>query len=289
MARWKWILSAMGLPFAVIGGGLLLSCVTELQKARPFLLPLIMAWPMGVIFSLMGLGLVLIAIFGKQVEPGSESPLALRKRLMGIRSPVEQWRDGRLVAQGQTPVFFGWLRFAAGILFSAPFAWVGVTRGWIGADAAYGPWCASLLIPAALAAQVAYRLRRFQKYGSSTADILERPGAATNRFRVMIRPEKTILTGGQARVTLRCEKREMRGSGKHRRLAVDVLWSDRQQVEIQPAGLGIDAAFVIPPELPDASPQRNEGIFWLLDVGSSTEGVDYAAQFDVALEKGKRS
>ena len=94
-----------------------------------------------------------------------------------------------------------------------------------------------------------------------------------------------MLENGEAVIRLRCEKREVHGTGKNRHLNVTILWQDQKTVPLQPAGLGIDVSFSIPGELPEAAPDRAEGIFWILQARSATPGIDYGATFDLALRR----
>ncbi len=278
-------MTLFSLPFVGIGGSMLWRAWRTFVSARPDLIFLQVEWLFGVVFSFVGLALLAIGWFGKQVAEGQESPLAIRKRLMGIKSGPEEWQIGRLTSPGKGAVIGGWVAFAFSAILLAPVVWIAWSRGAMGGEAAYRPWCASTVIPAAFLIKAIYRTLRLQKYGASICEIQRKPSALNGEFTFVIRPEQATLPDGDARLYLRCEKREMQGTGKGRHLQKTVLWKEEQRVPVQSVGLGIPGRFVIPAELPEAAHKMNEGIYWILEASGATRGIDYFASFDLAFKR----
>lgn len=280
----KVVLPLIGLPFAAVGAYTFYQSYQVMTANPPMLIPILMFWPFSVIFSLLGWGLILIGLIGKEVPPGQESPLAQRKRQMGILSAEEQWHSGRIQSRGKSVIIGAWLKTIFGFVMVAPVLWIGATH-WANLDVSYKFWNLAWAVPLLYAAKAFYKTLRWQKFGSSQCDIQRRPTASSGEFRCSIRPESTPLPGGDSTIQLRCEKRQYQGSGKQRRLVKSILWQDQKALTAQPEGFPMDVSFIIPAEIPETSGKQGEGIFWILTANRSAPGIDYLAEFDLAFKR----
>jgi hypothetical protein len=98
-----------------------------------------------------------------------------------------------------------------------------------------------------------------------------------------------VVPEGAAQLSLKCVRRETRGSGKSRRTTDNVLWEREEAIprEKWVTGLGgtrIPVLFYIPPACvaTDASDSDNE-IVWRLTAGAATPGVDFSTRFVVPV------
>jgi hypothetical protein len=279
----KWVLFIFALPFAGAGFFSIRQSLREMTSARPMLIAVLLPWAAGVMFLIAAFAFLVIIYFGKEVLPGTESPLAIRKRLMGMKTPAEEWQNGRITTSGTGAVIGGWAKSLLSILLLGPVIGLGILRAGVRHEASYGFWCAAGVIPLGLIVQAIYRTLRWKKYGTSVLTVEHRPTASNGQFAFTIQPGQGALPAGQAEINIRCEKRTMTGSGDHRRLHVDVLWKETRTTPIQVEGLALRDAFTLPTNLPAASHSFSEGIFWILEVQSSTPGIDYYAKFDLEL------
>jgi hypothetical protein len=278
------ILFLVGLPFVVAGGFSILSSSRELRSADPSFLAVLIPWIVGVMFILVGAVLIIVGVFGREVKPGETSPLLQKKKLLGILSAEEQWSTGRVNSRAKKTLISVWLVTVVVFVWFAPVIWVAVTRGAAAGDNNYRWWLATVAIPAFFLARAAYQTLRWQKFGRSICEILTRPRTNNGVFRCMITPQRFVLPAGDATVSLRCEKREWINNGRHRRLIKTNLWQHKLTVPVQD-GLGIDATFNIPPELPETAHRYGAGIFWILEADLATVGVDFHDAFYLALKR----
>lgn len=282
-----WVLALMGLPFAAVGALVIVQGYHAFCSGPPALIPILMFWPFGLIFSAVGWAMILLGLFGKPAQPGQESPLAQRKRMLGILTPQEEWRAGRLRSKGKGVIIVAWLGAAAWTVMLAPVLWIGVMRGWRGGEAAYVPWCLAAIWPAIVVGRAIYKTLRWRKFGTSICDLQRRPSETSGELRCLIQPEIAILPSGETTATLCCEKREFHGTGKGRSLQKTVLWQEQKVLAPQPEGFQIDVSFQIPPTVPESSSAMAEGVFWTLTVRRPTPGVDYFAEFDLAFTRAR--
>lgn len=280
-----WILVLVGLPFAGVGAFAVAQCLRELNGAHPALFPIVMFWPFATMFSALGWGLILLGFFGKETAPGQESAFARRKRLLGIQTPEEEWRMGRVHSRGKGVVIAAWLRTAGAAVLIAPFLWIGITHGFMREEREYRLWCLAGIVLLLSLIRSIYKTVGWRKFGSSICDLERRPDTQNGEFRCRIQPESALFPGGETTVRLRCEKRVFQGSGDHRHLAVTELWQDQRVLPAQPDGMPIEVSFTIPADTPEACPQKAEGIFWILTARRPVRGIDYLAEFDLALTR----
>jgi hypothetical protein len=131
---------------------------------------------------------------------------------------------------------------------------------------------------------------RLRKFGVSVVECQTMPARLGGRF------QGTVQTGvplqGQPqrtfRVRLSCEQRTTSGTGSSRKTRTETLWKHEETVRgvISSAGptFQVPLDLAIPDNLPPTSPRMFEDrTFWTLRVGTETEGVDYAAGFEVPV------
>ncbi len=275
----------IGLIFGGVGGFSAWQGFQSAVSEEPFLPVVLIPWTVGVAFTVVGLGMLAVGLFGKEIQPGTQSPLAWRKRLMGMRTPEDQWRDGQLRSHGVEEVVGAAFKAAFGSLCAAPTLYVGWIKGVEQGQPWYAAWLLFAVIPLFLLGKTLYRWLRWRKYGTSICQLERIPSQTSGEFKFLVRSGITQLPEGDATVTFRCEKREWQKSGDDRYLSVTVLWREQKTIPVQPMGLGIAGAFQIPHELPEANARMAEGIFWVLDVSSRALGIDYLATFDMAFKR----
>ncbi|HEY8994049.1 MAG TPA: hypothetical protein VIM71_05270, partial [Lacunisphaera sp.] len=91
------------------------------------------------------------------------------------------------------------------------------------------------------------------------------------------------------RLTLKCVRRETRGSGKNRSTTDNVLWEHEERIAPDKwltgaEGTRVPVLFYIPPECTGTdNSDRNNEIVWRLSASAATAGVDFATQFTVPV------
>ena len=151
----------------------------------------------------------------------------------------------------------------------------------------------ALLFPMAgiMLAVMAFRaVGRHLKFGVSTfllagdTGVVGGPLAGVIRVSTKLKPKKGF------RLTLNCMSREVRGTGKNRRVSEKILWQSMQTMtrelsEGNPNETGVPVQFAIPFDaVPSSEGGANrEGILWKLEIAADAPGIDYHAEFDVPV------
>jgi len=279
------ILFLFSLPFIGVGVTTLMQVYRSFVSNQPNLIALLFLWMFGLVFFLVGTFILIFGLFGKEVQPGLESPLARRKRLMGIKPLQEQWKEGRIRCRGLGPVIGGWLGAAFSLMVVALVLWVSLTRGYSGGDPSYHWWIVFSVFPILLITRALYRNARWSRYGNSICELHRRPSTTSGEFKCFIRTEGVPFPAGDATIEMRCEKRQYEGSGKNRQLRTTILWKDQKSIPVTMEGLGVMVDFSVPADIPEAADRSAEGIFWILTAACATPGVDYKAVFDLAFKR----
>lgn len=134
-----------------------------------------------------------------------------------------------------------------------------------------------------------YQTIRCRKYGRTRFVPSSLPGVIGGYLGGVIEVPARVTPEGDAQLTLRCIRRETRGSGKNRRTTDNVLWEREESIARDKWLAGADGTripvlFYIPEGCAgtdDADP--NNEIVWRLSASAATPGVDFATQFNVPV------
>lgn len=134
-----------------------------------------------------------------------------------------------------------------------------------------------------------YQTVRARKYGRARFVPSSLPGVIGGYLGGVIEVSANVVPEADARLTLKCIRREVRGSGKNRSVRENVLWEREESIARDKwagsaRGTSIPVLFYIPAGQPqtDASDRNNE-IVWRLAASAATAGVDFATQFKVPV------
>jgi hypothetical protein len=134
-----------------------------------------------------------------------------------------------------------------------------------------------------------YQTIRLRKYGRTRFVPSSLPGGIGGYLGGVIEVPARVVPEADATLTLRCIRREVRGSGKNRRSTEHVLWEREEAIarDRWMTGLGgtsIPVLFYIPPGQPSTDDSdSNNAVLWRLSATAATAGVDFATQFDVPV------
>ncbi|MGM0600108.1 MAG: DUF3592 domain-containing protein [Candidatus Rifleibacteriota bacterium] len=254
---------------------------------RQISMGMILITGVGLLFTLVGLGLIASGIFAyrksKQkdalLEKFPGKPWKADSRWSGFKIITSQLNS--LIAKWAFSLFFS--IFVSIFLFllygdkSAPwFAW-----GIIGLFAVF----AVLSIFGAI-----YKTLGYLKYGESQMVLHQIPLVPGAEFKGVIVLPKGIGSGKKVDLEFFCEKCLTTGSGKHRSTKTTVLHKEKA-MEITDSRKRINERFIVPvaftiPENgePD-SPSTNPTIEWKLKAVAEVPGVDYEAVFSLPVFK----
>ncbi len=199
----------------------------------------------------------------------------------------KQWSGGAIDADGHSGARVFWVFV---IVWNAA-SWAGIAallRQGFREPAQYLIWIFPLAGVGMLWAAV-YQQVQQRKYGRARFVPSSLPGVIGGYLGGLIEVPGRVIPEGHARLSLKCVRRETRGSGKNRRTTDNVLWEREELIprEKWVSGLGgtrIPVLFYIPPECgPTDDSDRNNEVVWRLRTEAETEGVDFATQFVVPV------
>lgn len=134
-----------------------------------------------------------------------------------------------------------------------------------------------------------YQTARWRKFGRTRFVPSTMPGVIGGYLGGVIEVPVRVMPEADAKLALKCVRRETRGSGKSRRTTDNVLWEHEERIarDKWTTGLGgtqIPVLFYIPATCTgtDDSDSNNE-VVWRLSAEAAVPGVDFAAQFDVPV------
>lgn len=268
------------------GGGLLSLAATQLRRFGHGLMPEVLV--PGIIGALMIVGAFL---FWRMAQRFSRDAAAEAARKAQFPDQPwkwkKEWAGPAIQADGTGGAAFMWV-FA---LFWNAIAWGAtaalLTRG-IRKTGEYFvflfPVVGLLVLWAAI-----YQTIRARKYGRARFVPSSLPGVIGGYLGGVIEVPANVVPEADARLTLKCVRRETRGSGKNRRTTDNVLWEREELIARDKwtggtGGTRIPVLFYIPPGQPqtDASDRNNE-IVWRLSASAATVGVDFATAFKVPV------
>ena len=138
-----------------------------------------------------------------------------------------------------------------------------------------------------------YATLQWRKFGRSKFHLASVPGVLGGALSGFVEIPAKVLAEKGYKLRLRCVRRTVTGSGKHRSTSEDLLWEDtkvilRDSLSHERERTGVPVHFNIPYELP-ASEGGNPAIVWRLEISADIPGVDYHAQFEVPVFKTEAS
>lgn len=245
--------------------------------------------------------LILVA-FGSALLLGATAYLKLAKRLVRegreeaerrAQFPGKPWKWKK---KWQQPVIEANAGSSAAMMWFFAIFWnaISIPGAWIVAHDHHAPKAASLiylfpLVGLGLLSGAIYQTVRWRKFGRTRFVPSSLPGAIGGYLGGMIEVPARVVPEGEAKLQLKCVRRETRGSGKSRSTTDNVLWEHEELIARDKwmTGLGgtqIPVLFYIPPECTgtDDSDSNNE-VVWRLSAEAAVPGVDFATQFDVPV------
>lgn len=134
-----------------------------------------------------------------------------------------------------------------------------------------------------------YQTIGWRKYGRTRFVPSSLPGVIGGYLGGVIEVPARVLPEADARLVLKCVRRETRGSGKNRRTTDNVLWEREEGIARDKwmtgaGGTRVPVLFYIPPEcVPTDDSDSNNEIVWRLSAAAATPGVDFSTQFTVPV------
>ncbi|MDA3874151.1 MAG: DUF3592 domain-containing protein, partial [Kiritimatiellae bacterium] len=134
----------------------------------------------------------------------------------------------------------------------------------------------------------------YRKYGNCTLVLQEVPGVIGGALSGGVRIPSPVNAEDGFTMTLRCIRRVVTGSGKHRNTREHELWADSRRLKT--GHISSDRSLTILPVLfhipyecepVDRDDSRNQ-VLWRLTVEARTPGVDFEAEFEVPVFKTAR-
>lgn len=203
------------------------------------------------------------------------------------RSPHEPWRwredwaAGRIVSSNRNTMIFAWV-------FS--LLWNGVAQAiWfvLPRELEKGNQAAliGLIFPMIGVGLLIWAVRaalRWRKYGVVTFELTTVPVPLGGELSGLITTPAPLVGARAVQLQLSCLRHETRGENSHDTL----LWEDNKQLDAHAlvAAGGIPVYFRLPREGVPASPKQEASyVKWQLAVKAETEGVDFAATFELPV------
>ena len=260
---------------------------TEAILFRQFSMGMILITGVGLLFTLVGLGLVFSGIFAYRKSKNKE---ALFAKFPGKPWKADsRWTGFKIITSQLNSLIASWAMALGISLFvsififllysddSAPlFAW-----GIIGLFAFF----ALLGIIGSI-----YKTLGYLKYGESQMVLHQIPLVPGAEFKGVIVLPKGIGSAQKVDLEFYCEKSLTTGSGKHRSTKTTVVHKEKS-MEVTDSRkrindrLFVPVTFSVPEEGEPDSPDTNPAIEWKLKAVAEVPGVDYEAIFSLPVFK----
>lgn len=242
----------------------------------------------GLVFSLIGFGLMAAAIWGgKSVRRNEELKQRYADQLWLVRP---EWAAGKIksttAAQSRIYLLFGVVFGGMGLVFTVAMLPQELSKhNYPALFILLFPLMGFGLLIAFARACLAHR-----RFGDCYFELAQVPAPLGGTL------EGQILVGTRLRLEhglhlkLSCVRRFTSGSGKERRTQENVLWQDEKVLrpeanlpELEPGRSGIPVYFKIPADQPEATPDSGDGIHWRLEAQTKMSGPGFSAQFEVPV------
>jgi hypothetical protein len=242
----------------------------------------------GLVFSLIGLGLMAAAILGgKKVRQNEELKQRYADQLWLVRP---EWATGKIksdtTAQSWIYLIFGVIFGGMGLMFTVAVLPQELSRH-------NYPALFILLFPLIgfgflIAFARAWQAHR--RFGDCYFELAQIPAPLGGTL------EGQILVGTRLRLEhglhlkLSCVRRFTTGGGKERQTQENILWQDekifRPEADLpepEPGRSGIPVYFKLPADQPEATPDSGDGIHWRLEAQAKMSGPGFSARFEVPV------
>ena len=278
------IIFVFALPFAGFGIFAFSTAVRQIATGMgngPIWLPLLF----GVIFSSVGFGLMLAAVFGSRIHQRE-----LRQQAEHPSEPWlwrKDWASGRIPSQTRGNMIGAWIFAASWNLVSAPILYM-VPR-----QAARNPAVfIGLLFPIAgifLLLRAIRQTLAYFEFGKTYLEMAGVPGVIGRDLKGMIQARFPHSPDHGVHLRLSCVNRVTTGSGNSSSTTESILWRDEtdlnsSQIYPGPAGTTIPVDFHIPwgAQATEKRSPRSQTL-WLLEAIADVPGVDYHDIFEVPV------
>jgi hypothetical protein len=243
----------------------------------------------GLIFSLVGFGLMFGAVWGrKKLKQDAELKARFADKPWMMR---QDWADGKIKSTSTVPVKFFLLWSFLAMALSAPAVWH-IPQEWQKGNYAI---LIVLIFPAAAAGLLGYSFvqwRSQKRFGACFFEPAQIPTPLGGVLEGMIQTGKPLKLEYELNLKFSCIRRVISGSGKTRNVREYALWQT-EKIYSEQAGLpqmeagqtGIPVHFKLPADLPECYSRGNESVFWRLETKSKMRGPDFRAVFDLPVFK----
>ena len=133
-----------------------------------------------------------------------------------------------------------------------------------------------------------YLVLRYLKYGNPTVLLSQFPLSLGESFSGAILIQKHLIPESGVIINLKCEKKLVTGSGKHKHTDISILHEKKIILKEDLAKAGenksiIPFSFELPKGVPPRCESSNPSFFWKLEVIAETPGIDFGADFDIPV------
>jgi len=242
----------------------------------------------GLVFSLIGFGLMAAAILGgKKVRQSEELKQRYADQLWLVRP---EWAAGKIKS---TATAQSWVYLVLGVLLcgmSAPFTFVLLPQELHKGNQGVLFVLIFPLIGLAFLIAFARAWLAYRRFGDCYFELAQIPAPLGGTL------EGQILVGARLRLEhglhlkLSCVRRFTTGGGKERQTQENILWQDekifRPEADLpepEPGRSGIPVYFKIPADQPEATPESGDGIHWRLEANAKMSGPGFSARFEVPV------
>lgn len=242
----------------------------------------------GIVGGLLAAGALAYLRLARRLVFDAEAELAIRNQFPDQPWKWKKaWRGPAISADGDKTAWALWV-FA---LFWNAISWAVVGALLHQGIRKPGEYFVFLfpLVGAGLLWAAIYLTIRARKFGRSRFVPSSLPGVIGGYLGGVIEVPARVVLEADARLTLKCVRRETRGSGKNRHTTDNVLWEREERIarEKWVSGFGgtrIPVLFYIPAEsLATDDSDRNNEVVWRLAAEAATPGVDFATRFVVPV------
>lgn len=242
----------------------------------------------GIVGGLLAAGALAYLRLARRIVFDAEAELAIRNQCPNQPWKwKKEWRGPAIAADGKSGAVAMWVFAILWNAISSPGVWFYFQER--------NPQPAMLLVflfplvGLGLLWGAIYQTIRWRKYGRTRFVPSSLPGVIGGYLGGVIEVPARVVPEADARLTLKCVRRETRGNGKNRSTTEHVLWEREERIarEKWVSGFGgtrIPVLFYIPAGCvaSDDSDSNNE-VVWRLQAEAAVPGVDFATRFVVPV------